>query len=511
MYEEETTALCQANAKKDDEIEGIVEANTKKVVSLESKIEQLNADIKKEQALRDESEAEVKRLTQQLAQESQTLTLTYKAKVDELQSQIQRLEDAQNALVEERDGSLSVLDQKDTDIAILEQELAEKINEVHSYNITLSNVNSQLEELSNQHLLEKKRADELTSTLNTLKQNTIPIEAESSDNAIDSPLRTYERKVQTLTQQNLLSQQLLNKKLGELSRLRSRLNEMSTLVPSLPANESSTGEVVAELKSTIDELTRSSRQSKAQAKEKLLRQNQTLETKEDRIQQLQKEIDAMIETQKEAKTSNEISDESIKAKEKLRLKNNIIKQRDDAIALLNTQLNDLEFEKKQVEQTLEEETKRNAEFYRSYEMQVQAIEDKLSRKHASEIHELENEMNETIHRLELEIKGMTKNETNNILQSGKEITNSIRINELQAALQESKEKEVRLINTNMMMKNQIDNLEAQKKLLAMSATDRDKSREKSTTALELPSYYKDSKRARLRRVLGSAWRRISGR
>ena len=510
MYEEETTALCQANAKKDDEIEGIVEANTKKVVSLESKIEQLNADIKKEQALRDESEAEVKRLTQQLAQESQTLTLTYKAKVDELQSQIQRLEDAQNALVEERDGSLSVLDQKDTDIAILEQELAEKINEVHSYNITLSNVNSQLEELSNQHLLEKKRADELTSTLNTLKQNTIPIEAESSDNAIDSPLRTYERKVQTLTQQNLLSQQLLNKKLGELSRLRSRLNEMTTLVPSLPANESSTG-VVAELKSTIDELTRSSRQSKAQAKEKLLRQNQTLETKEDRIQQLQKEIDAMIETQKEAKTSNEISDESIKAKEKLRLKNNIIKQRDDAIALLNTQLNDLEFEKKQVEQTLEEETKRNTEFYRSYEMQVQAIEDKLSRKHASEINELENEMNETIHRLELEIKGMTKNETNNILQSGKDATNSIRINELQAALQESKEKEVRLINTNMMMKNQIDNLEAQKKLLAMSATDRDKSREKSTTALELPSYYKDSKRARLRRVLGSAWRRISGR
>ena len=250
---------------------------------------------------------------------------------------------------------------------------------------------------------------------------------------------------------------------------------------------------------------------KAKANGKLLENNRLLITKEDHIQQLRKKLDAMIHTQEEAKSSNEISDESMKAKEKLRLKNNIIKQRDDVIAQLNTQLNDHEFEKKKVEQTLEEETKRNTEFYRSYEMQIRALEEKLSRRHASEIHELESEMNETIHQLEVKIQDMAKIETNNALRSGTEATDSLRINELQAALQESKEKEVSLINTNMMMKNQIDNLEAQKKLLVMSATDRDKSREKNKTALELPSYYKDSKRARLRRVLGSAWRRISRR
>jgi chromosome segregation ATPase len=567
------------------EIEGLVQAsnaNMAKVSLLESQIGQLTVDLKKEQALKEGNEAElndlvadldraetcVNELNQQLdslKQESQT----YKTKIDDLQSQIRQLEDDKASLEQtldgERAGYESALDEKVTSIAVLERELAEKLNEFHT-------VNSKIEELSRQNTFEKKRADAAEATVQQIKQNVT-----STVDMAEPPLEVYERKVRTLTQQNLLSQQLLNTKLSELASLKSRLDEVSDLslfMPGEPSISDESSEIIAELKSEIEQLKVSSRQSQAQAKEKLILQNQTLaeqqdiinsltkkvhdmdnsiadvskqslekdtegesavnelrvklenttqefstwkakanekiltaenmlKSKEEQIQQLQVEIDAIITSQKDAaKTRTDADEESTMVKEKLRHKNQVIKDKDDVIEQLNKQLNDLQFEKDKVEQNLDMEVKRNEDFYHSHENQIQAMEDKLNKKHAAQVSELELEMQALKNKI-VEIESAPPQ----IPLANNQEEQSARIKELQASLQQSKEKEVELINKNMMMKNQIDNSEAQKKLLVMSAADRN-TRQENENAVELPSYYKEGKRARLRRVIGNVWRRI---
>lgn len=570
-------------------------ANLAKVSLLESEVDSLSDNLKKQKSLNagyemelndlvadlEKAEKHVNKLNEQIdlfRQESKA----YEATVGDLQAHISQLESdkilLQQNLADERDGFMSAIDDKVTSIGILEQELAEKINEIDTMHEKMSKVESRLEDLSNQHALEKKRADDLKANIREMKQNvtTTPQPSDISESD-DDPLEVYERKISALTQQNILSQQLLYTKLEELANLKDVLNEMQAT--SAPANSiaEESSEPAAELQAEMERISAALRQYKAQAREKLLAKDQTLtekqqeieslsvqvkelemavktkdestmndlntklenvqnefsiwrakanekilnadnllKSKEDRILQLQNNIEAMVKNQTEAlKTTSESKEESSKVKEKLRLKNQVIKERDDAINELSIQLNDLQFEKGKVEQALEKEKQRNEDFFRSHEMQIKATEDKLSRKHATNLKQLEDEKNKIVYNLEMEIKSLKRKVADGMmtppssLETGAHASESLRMQELQAALRQSKKKEVELINRNMMMKNQIENLEAQKKLLVMSASDADARRDRqAATAVELPSYYKEGKRARLKRVIGNVWKKL---
>ena len=585
-YKEKTSKLQQINTVKSDEIG-----------DLKLQVKQLNASLKKEKSLSAGNEMElndliadlgrsdafVKHLNQQL-DSSRIESQTYQRKVDDLEGRMQQLERDKNSLEEsladEKDRLLSALDDKTTTIAILEQEMAEKINEMHTLNTTLRNVTSRLGKVTSQHALEKKRVNTLEEHLQLLKQNiTRTVAIPDTPEKIGVPFEVYKRKVHALTQQNLLSQHVINSKLYELAKLKARFDEMSRTTSHLPAELSVLDEsrkTIAELKSQLDLLSSSSRQNQARASEKLLLQNKViseqqsiigsltskikdleessleknesainelqmeldntktdfstwkarsdekilnadnnLKSKEQEILQLKKEINDMTKYQEEVTISSLEALEE-KSKEKLRQKNKILKERDDVITQLNTQLNDLEFEKEKINHKLQDEKQRNEEFYRNYEMQLQATEDKLRRKHAADMSELENEMNNTVYQLEMQVTVLNeKIADTEALRSQRPFIDtqdggSISIQELQVALQQSKEKEVNLINKNMMMKNQIDNLEAQKKLLVMSTSDA-VTRQERKNVVELPSYYQDSKRARFKRVVGTIWRWISRR
>jgi chromosome segregation ATPase len=612
LYKGETSSLRQAIADKSDEIEGLVQvsnANVAKVSSLESQVDQLNADLKKQQSLNAGNELELNDLVSDLDRAEKHAnelnkqidllkeeSKLYEVRVNDLQAQVSQLESDKSSLeqtlVDDRDGLLSALDDKVTNIAILEQELAEKINEIDTLNKTIAGTSTRVDVLTNQYKAEKKRADDLEASLQqTTRNTTVAAQTVESSDKFNDAIEVYKRKVDALAQQNIFSQQILNKKLDEIARLKARLDKMSSQADA-DASESMSREsnlVIAELKSQVERLSASSRENQSKAKEKFLVQNQTiaeqkqvidsltsqiermeksvassaqlevnehfadtesavddlkeqleatknefstwkaranekilnaksiLNGKDERIQQLQHEIDAMIKNHTDALQPNREAEDSPKAKEKIRQKNQVIKERDDAIEQLYTQLNDLQFEKEQVEQTLQAEKQRNEDLYHSHKMQIQATEEKLHRKHAADMKVLEDETNETVYNLQMEIKTL-KNEIaekdtalSSPLVNDQEGAESLRIKELQEALQQSKKKEVDLININMRMKNQIENLEAQKKLLVMSASDAAVRQKSEAAVVELPSYYKEGKRARLKRVIGNAWRRIMRR
>ena len=539
LYDKETTSLRQANEDKADEIEGLVQvsnANIAKICFMEAQIDELETDLEKERALNADlvrAQANANILNEQLdslKKESQTLTLTYEKQVKQLSSRIEQLENdkasLQQTMADQREGSLTALDDKITSIAVLEQELAETLNVIQNLNSTLSDVNVQLDHQTKQHALQLQRADDLEREIELFKQNTVVGQVEASE-TIGSALKSYECKVQALTQQNLLSQQLINAKLGELSQLKMKIDEMSNVArssDSIPSDE-----IIHKLKTDIEMLSASSRQSKAEANEKLLLQKKVLDEQQGTIISLKNQLDtaekAAIDAKAlPAKPDPDSESASLKAKEKIRLKNQVIKEKDDVIAHLNTQLNDIQFEKEKIQHALDDEKKGNADFYHNHEMQIKATEDKLNRKHAAEVRELENEMNESVYELEMEIKVLQKKlAESEVILSQSSVTGvqepavtSSRIKELQSALQQSKDKEVELINRNMMMKNQIENLEAQKKLLVMSASDAEKRQRNENIhmreEIELPSYYnKESRRARLKRALTGLWGRIRKR
>eukprot|EP00804_Cyclotella_cryptica_P004131 CCRYP_016870-RB/>CCRYP_016870-RB protein AED:0.00 eAED:0.00 QI:189/1/1/1/1/1/3/205/1440 len=606
-YEDETVSLRQAHSDKADEIEGLVQlssANIARVSLMESRLDKLSAELQGEQSLNAKKSIELSALAAKLGQAEATAndynkqldllrdqTQSYQTKVIQMQAQIRELEDQklslEQALTNERERSEATIDEKVTCIAILDQELAEKINELFTLNVTLTTVSHQLEEMSARHAFEKERADSLEASMQLLKENTTSTaDKEPTMNDISRLEDLYKRKTVALAQKNLLSEQVINNKLGEILVLKKKLDEVTLAAPSTIAEN----QTIAQRTPDIADLTISSRKNQAQAQEKLLLQLQTiqeqqgnidaltskiesmekstsgvraqavetkndnesvikhleqtleqtkndfslwkakaneeilttnnvLKSKEERILQLQDEVDRLIKTQEDAaRTSSEAEEVASKAKEKLLLKNQLLKEKDDIIAHLNTQFNDVQFEKKRIEQTLQDEMKRNEEFYLNHELQIQATKDKLSKQHAADINRLEKEMNETVYQLEMEIKSlknrMRKTEVPSSVQSSatsEKNSEAELVKELQAALQQSKEKEVALINKNMMMKQKIQNLEAQSKLLIMSSS-ASGADERQKTEVELPSYYKEEgKRARIKRLVGGIWRRVFGR
>jgi myosin protein heavy chain len=551
-------------------------ANIAKADLMESQLDDLTAKLNEEKLFNAGSSSELGKLAAKLDEtEAQLIVLrnesqTLQAQFQELGKQKQTLE---QTLADERERSDIVLEEKVTCIAILDQELAERLNELFSLNQTLGSVEHQLEEMTSKYSIEKERANNLEVDIRQLKENAT-LTADDSVSLVEATnlAELYKEKTNALVQRALLSEQIINNKLSEIANLRNELDEVSLLAKSQPADYAGTDELIAELNSEIAGLKLATRQSQAKANEKLLLQSQTvtdlseqikkleesssravteakqaqaetettiaqltssldntkkeydqkisvaeiaLKTKEERITQLQNDIDKMIKSQKEeSKSSSKTKEESSKAKEKLLLKNQLIKEKEDVISQLNNQLNDLQFEKEHIEQTLQAEIKRNEDFYHSHELQLKEMKEKLKEQHAADV----TKMNETVLQHELEIQSLKEKLAESVSlrrQSSavdKHHAELLIVQELQNSLQQSKKKEVELINRNMMLKNKVEFLEARSKMLTTPLSDEPSKKQESVPAeIGLPSYYKESKRSRIRRVIGSIWGRITRR
>ena len=302
--------------------------------------------------------------------------------------------------------------------------------------------------------------------------------------------------------------------------------------------------IIADLQMQVEDLTSASRQLKAIANEKIIVSNQSLKEKEAAIAELQATIDNLIsetgnpkqeESNGEDSLKHEISalkaalselqstskDAQLKAKEKLRLKNQMLKEKEDAITKLKEDIDDLLMEKENIIERWKGEIQRNDSIHQSHEMQLQAVEDRLTKEHIAEISKVEEEMNETVYQLEMEIQSLKKNIGNRestILHTTEEEGpgdgQQSRLLQLEDAIQEGKKKEISLLNQNLTLKKIVQDLKDSQKRTAMAssniADERSGNDKGSSTAtnIELPSYYKEKQKSRIRRVAGKIWGRL---
>jgi hypothetical protein len=403
--------------------------------------------------------------------------------------------------------------------------------------------------LSNQSIY-KKQAEitQLKQQLDSAKSNSLE---NSSDDGLISDLKASlsdmaesSRQIQAKANEKLV---LKNRSLKEQEET---ITELNAKIKSLQQTEKKetqasnkndealvkeNGATVANLKMALDELLTKSGVSKAEADQKMMFTQQLLQSKEKEIVALQAKIDGLINETKDAipqtisTANNEVESEvsklklalgesQSKFKEKLLVKNQCIKEKDDSIEQLTTEMSDLQREKEHIEEKWMEEIRRNEGVIQSHDLQLHAMEDKLRREHASNIASLESEMNETVYQLEFEIQSLKRTiEEESVIRQESPILppDNKQIQEMEETIAKMKDNEVSLIKQNILMKNRVQMLqEAQQRSSLREILDESDNSNEQRRGREavgsLPSYYKakESKRARVVRVVRDTWRKV---
>ena len=291
-------------------------------------------------------------------------------------------------------------------------------------------------------------------------------------------LSKTESKLGLMTQQLLLSNQHISNKQSEIARLK---EELSTIASTdVDSSQSSLRDNLSALTAEVEELKSSARQQKTKANEKIILVNQKLEEKEAEIMKLQNKVEELVRINKadheiKPAADNEdlldlkasidtlqtsLKDAQMKQKEKIQLKNQSLKEKEDTIEKLQADLIDLQSEKERLSTKLNEQVKRREDECRSHELQLKSTEDRLTKENLAVINALEEEMNKTIHQLELEVKLLKKKVADEeLIGSTATIAQAKRMQDLEDALRQSELKEVSLLNENMKIKHRLDNLQ----------------------------------------------------
>ena len=474
-----------------------------------------------------------------------------KQKKTDLEGLISKTKDS---LVSERKRVLEDLEDKDTRISQLDRELADRLNEIHASKSTVKKTSSNLAKMTNRFNSEKDRADALEQKIQKLNQLTVGANQVESLEEVDrlmklledvtksndeykSLIETYTDKVKFISQQLLLSGQNVSNKQNQIASLKNELSEAVTKVDATSQDQSSTSKDVDILKAKLDEVQSKSTVWKAQANGMIVQLTKDLENKNASVEELQKKL-AEEQKQQQSNANNEALEEEIaqlkaameeiqlKAKDKMKQKNQSLKELEDNAATLTAEMEDLKREKDQITNRLNEEIQRNTDGYQVHERQLSQTEDKLAKEHLVVMAEMENEMNDTIHQLEMEIQSL-KNKaaqtSGSPTLSGrgtgtvKSTQNDYKVLDMERALQLSKEKEVSLINENMKMQHRIEGLQSQyqeqqqrQSHVATSVMDDDDDDDDDgdDEAVELPTYYKEKQRPIVVRFAGNIWRKI---
>ena len=472
-------------------------------------------------------------------------TASYKKKKIELEELIRKTKDS---LVEERNRVAEDMAKKDTSIAQLDRELAEKLNEIHTTNAALEETNVQLTELTTKYNTEKdltSALDKKIQKLNQVTANTITGDSSQevdrltklledltkSNDEYKSLLSTYEDKAKLLSQELLLSGQSVATKQGQIENLRQELAEATSKQQVTVENKKSTTDEASTLKAKLDEVQSKSTMWKAQANGMIIQLTNDLKEKDASMIKLQEKLDKLSEEQPQqeqqqpknitsgnneslekeiAELKAAMEDAQMKAKEKMRHKNQSLKELEDSVALLSAEMDDLRREKDQITDRLNSEIQRGKDMYKIHERQLHESEDRLAKQHIAEMTKIENEMNATIHDLEMEVKSL-RDEMSSTVSSPSDEKAALKVQEMEEALRRSREAEVALINDNMKMKKRLDTLAKEKSLPEPASVFNDESVDHDETEKEvvrLPKYYKEKQRPVVIRIVNNAWNKL---
>ena len=472
-------------------------------------------------------------------------TASYKKKMIELEELIRKTKDS---LVEERNRVAEDMAKKDTSIAQLDRELAEKLNEIHTTNAALEETNVQLTELTTKYNTEKdltSALDKKIQKLNQVTANTITGDSSQevdrltklledltkSNDEYKSLLTTYEDKAKLLSQELLLSGQSVATKQGQIENLRQELAEATSKQQVTVENKKSTTDEASTLKAKLDEVQSKSTMWKAQANGMIIQLTNDLKEKDASMIKLQEKLDKLSEEQPQqeqqqpknipsgnneslekeiAELKAAMEDAQMKAKEKMRHKNQSLKELEDSVALLSAEMDDLRREKDQITDRLNSEIQRGKDMYKIHERQLHESEDRLAKQHIAEMTKIENEMNATIHDLEMEVKSL-RDEMSSTVSSPSDEKAALKVQEMEEALRRSREAEVALINDNMKMKKRLDTLAKEKSLPEPASVFNDESVDHDETEKEvvrLPKYYKEKQRPVVIRIVNNAWNKL---
>ena len=472
-------------------------------------------------------------------------TASYKKKMIELEELIRKTKDS---LVEERNRVAEDMAKKDTSIAQLDRELAEKLNEIHTTNAALEETNVQLTEMTTKYNTEKdltSALDKKIQKLNQVTANTITGDSSQevdrltklledltkSNDEYKSLLSTYEDKAKLLSQELLLSGQSVATKQGQIENLRQELAEATSKQQVTVENKKSTTDEASTLKAKLDEVQSKSTMWKAQANGMIIQLTNDLKEKDASMIKLQEKLDKLSEEQPQqeqqqpknitsgnneslekeiAELKAAMEDAQMKAKEKMRHKNQSLKELEDSVALLSAEMDDLRREKDQITDRLNSEIQRGKDMYKIHERQLHESEDRLAKQHIAEMTKIENEMNATIHDLEMEVKSL-RDEMSSTVSSPSDEKAALKVQEMEEALRRSREAEVALINDNMKMKKRLDTLAKEKSLPEPASVFNDESVDHDETEKEvvrLPKYYKEKQRPVVIRIVNNAWNKL---
>lgn len=467
---------------------------------------------------------------------------SYKMKEKEL---FELLEKTKDSLDREKARAMDALENKDTRIASLDKELAEKLNEMNTIRAVAKSTNEQLTTMTGRYDAERNRSDALEEKIRKLNL----FRASAFDNGNNSEERdrlsnlledvtasndeykvlvgSYENKTKLLSQQLLLSGQNVVNKQSQIDNLQRQLVEATANAQTIVVDQEATSDEVsilrtklAETNGMISQLTQDLKEKEVLVVELQNRLNNRLNN-EVQPQESQVQSDSRSESlEKQISQLKDTLDESNqKAKERIMNKNLSLKEMQDSVTTLTAEIEDLRREKSQLTNRLNEEVHRREDDYKTREQYLRQKEDR----YITEMKMIENNMSQTIQRLEIEIDTL-KNKVE-VSETSATTRAVVASNEqaklLEESLRRSKEMEVLLINENMRMKRKIEEMEERKMterspVISVVVSDQDdevnhfnvNSVQKNPRQKKIPTYYKEKQRSGVINFVGNAWKKL---
>jgi len=287
----------------------------------------------------------------------------------------------------------------------------------------------------------------------------------------------------------------------------------------------------------LDDVQSKSTMWKAQANGMIIQLTNDLREKDAAMLELQNKLDKLSEEKpkndqqedqqssiKEGARDEEIAqlrsameEAQVKAKERMKQKNQSLKEMEDMVTTLTSEIEDLKREKEKLNDRLVEDNERIKYDYEVHDRQLRQTEDRLTKEHLAAMTELENEMNRTVRQLEMQIESLksnaaTGNSTGQGVTSVKKAQQDfLKVQEMEEALRRSKEMEVSLINQNMQMKQKLQDLQQQVKErtdVALNDDDDDEIDDDDMPEKSLPTYYRERQRPQVIQLVGNAWKKL---
>ena len=467
---------------------------------------------------------------------------SYKMKEKEL---FELLEKTKDSLDREKARAMDALENKDTRIASLDKELAEKLNELNVIRAVTKSTNEQLTTMTGRYDAERNRSDALQEKIRKLnlfrasafdngnnsedrdRLSTLLEDVTVSNDEYKVLVSSYENKTKLLSQQLLLSGQNVVNKQSQIDNLQRQLVEATANAQTIVVDQEATSDEVsilrtklAETNGMISQLTQDLKEKEVLVVELHSRLNNRLNN-EVQPQETQVQSDSRSESlEKQISQLKDALDESNqKAKERIMNKNLSLKEMQDSVTILTAEIEDLRREKSQLTNRLNEEVHRREDDYKTREQYLRQKEDR----HITEMKMIENNMSQTIQRLEIEI-GTLKNKVE-VSETSATTRAVVASNEqaklLEESLRRSKEMEVSLINENMRMKRKIEEMEERKMterspVISVVISDQDdevnhfnvNSVQKKPRQKKIPTYYKEKQRSGVINFVGNAWKKL---